>query len=139
MIRPVQFVFNIKLFFTKDDLTLYEFFISKNVSVNTIVKIKVRSSMNSLFSVELYCINNILISDFSSYKPCIIHVFARYLFFFFLASVIIVFMSCLHPNFFLRKSIHISYLVSPICLNLVSLCIEYDLEICYYSWKIEIK
>ena len=75
------FVFNRKLTFTKDDLTLTEFFISKNVSVNTIMEIKVGSSMNSLFSVELSCINDILINDFSSYKPCIIHVVVRYLFF----------------------------------------------------------
>ena len=58
------FVFNRKLTFAKDDLTLNEFFISKNVSVNTIVEIKVGSSMNSLCSVELSCINDILISDF---------------------------------------------------------------------------
>ena len=56
------FVFNIKLTFVKDDLTLNEFLISKNVSVNTIMEIKVGSSMNSLCSVELSCIN-ILISD----------------------------------------------------------------------------
>ena len=76
------FVFNRKLTFAKDDLTLNDFFISKNVSVNTIVEIKVGSSLNSLFSVELSCINDILISDFSSHKPCIIHV-VRYLFLFF--------------------------------------------------------
>ena len=57
------FIFDRKLTFAKDDLTLNEFLISKNVSVNTIVEIKVGSSMNSLFSVELSCINNILISD----------------------------------------------------------------------------
>ena len=57
------FVFNIKLTFVKDDLTLNEFLISKNVSVNTIMEIKVGSSMNSLFFVELSCINDILISD----------------------------------------------------------------------------
>ena len=57
------FVFNIKLTFVKDDLTLNEFLISKNVSVNTIVEIKVGSSMNSLCSVELPFINDILISD----------------------------------------------------------------------------
>ena len=57
------FVFNRKLTFAKDDLTLNEFFISKNVSVNTIVEIKVGSSMNSLCSVELSCINDNLISD----------------------------------------------------------------------------
>ena len=57
------FVFNIKLTFVKDDLTLNEFLISKNVSVNTIMEIKVGSSMNSLCSVELCCINDILISD----------------------------------------------------------------------------
>ena len=34
-----------------------------SASVNSIVEIKVRSSMNSLCSVELSCINNILISD----------------------------------------------------------------------------
>ena len=56
------FVFNRKLTFAKDDLTLNEFLISKNVSVNTIVEIKVGSSMNSLCSAELSCIN-ILISD----------------------------------------------------------------------------
>ena len=61
------FVFNRKLTFAKDDLTLNEFFISKNVSVNTIVEIKVGSSLNSLCSVELSCINDILISDFSSH------------------------------------------------------------------------
>ena len=77
------FVFNRKLTFAKDDLTLNEFFISKNVSVNTIVEIKVGSSMNSLCSVELSCINDILISDFSLYKPCKIHVIVRYLFFLF--------------------------------------------------------
>ena len=75
------FVFNRKLTFPKDDLTLNEFLISKNVSVTTIMEIKVGSSMNSLCSVELSCINGILISDFSSYKPCIIHVVVRYLFF----------------------------------------------------------
>ena len=57
------FVFNRKLTFAKDDLTLNEFFISKNVSVNTIVEIKVGSSMNSLCFVELSCINDILISN----------------------------------------------------------------------------
>ena len=57
------FVFNRKLTFAKDDLTLNEFFISKNVSVNTIVEIKVGSSMNSLCSVELSCISDILTSD----------------------------------------------------------------------------
>ena len=57
------FVFNRKLTFAKDDLTLNEFLISKNVSVNTIVEIKVGSSMNSLCSVELSCINDVLISD----------------------------------------------------------------------------
>ena len=57
------FVFNRKLTFAKDDLTLNKFLISKNVSVNTIVEIKVGSSMNSLCSVELSCINDILISD----------------------------------------------------------------------------
>ena len=56
------FMFNRKLTFTKDNLTLNEFLISKNVSVSTIVEIKVGSSMNSLSSVELSCIN-ILISD----------------------------------------------------------------------------
>ena len=77
------FAFNRKLAFAKDDLTLNEFFISNNVSVNTIVKIKVGSSMSSLCFVELSCINDILISDFSSYKPCIIPVVVRYLFFLF--------------------------------------------------------
>ena len=62
------FAFNRKLTFAKDDLTLNKFFISNNVSVNTIVEIKVGSSLNSLCSAELSCIN-ILISDFSSYKP----------------------------------------------------------------------
>ena len=57
------FVFNRKLTFTKDGLTLNEFLISKNVSFNTIVEIKVWSSMKSLCSVELSCINDILISD----------------------------------------------------------------------------
>ena len=56
------FVFNRKLTFTKDDLTLNEFLISKDVSVNTIVEIKVGSGVNSLCSVELSCINDILIS-----------------------------------------------------------------------------
>ena len=122
------FVFNGELTFAKNYLTLNEFFISKNVSVNTIVEIKVGSSMNSLCSVELSCINDILISDFSSYKPCIIHVIMRYLF-----SVIIVFISCLCLDCFLRKIIHTRCLVSQVCLNLAHLCIEYDLEICYYS------
>ena len=57
------FVFNRKLTFTKDDLTLNEFLISKNVSVNAIVEIKVGSNMNSLSSVELFCIIDMLISD----------------------------------------------------------------------------
>ena len=57
------FVFNRKLTFAKDDLTLNEFLISKNVSVNTIVEIKVGSNMNSLSSVELSCIIDMLISD----------------------------------------------------------------------------
>ena len=51
------FVLNRNLTFASDD-----FLISKNVSVNTIMEIKVGSSMNSLCSVELSCIN-ILISD----------------------------------------------------------------------------
>ena len=38
------FVFNRKLTFAKDDLTLNEFLISKNVSVNTIMEIKVASN-----------------------------------------------------------------------------------------------
>ena len=78
------FVFNRKLTFAKDDLTLNEFLISKNVSVNTIMEIKVGSSMNSLCSAELSRINDILISDFSSYKPCIIHVVASFFFSFWL-------------------------------------------------------
>ena len=78
---PSVFVFNRKLTFVKDDLTLNEFLISKNVSVNTIIEIKVGSSINSLCSVELSCINDILISDFSSFKPCIICVVVRYLLF----------------------------------------------------------
>ena len=78
---PSVFVFNRKLTFVKDDLTLNEFLISKNVSVNTIIEIKVGSSINSLCSVELSCINDILISDFSSFKPCIIYVVVRYLLF----------------------------------------------------------
>ena len=45
--------FHRKLTFTKDDLTLNKFLISNNVSVNTIVEIKVGSSMSSLCSVEL--------------------------------------------------------------------------------------
>ena len=57
------FVFNGKLTFANYDLTLSEFFISKSVSVNTIVEIKVGSSMNSLCFVELSCINDILISN----------------------------------------------------------------------------
>ena len=57
------FIFNRKLTLAKDDLTLNEFLISKNVSFNTIVENKVGSSMNSLCSVELSCINDILISD----------------------------------------------------------------------------
>ena len=42
------FIFNRKLTLAKVDLTLNEFLISKNVSFNTIVEIKVGSSMNSL-------------------------------------------------------------------------------------------
>ena len=57
------FIFNRKLTFTKDDLPLNEFFIPKNVSVNNIMEIKVGSSINSLCSAELSCINAILISD----------------------------------------------------------------------------
>ena len=57
------FIFDRKLTFAKDNLTLNEFLISENVLVDTIMEIKVGSSMNSLFSVELSCINNILISD----------------------------------------------------------------------------
>ena len=57
------FVFNRNLTFAKDDLTLNEFLISKNVSINTILKIKVGSSMNSLCSKELSCINDTLIID----------------------------------------------------------------------------
>ena len=57
------YVLNRKLTFAKDDLTFNEFLISKNVSVNTIVEIKVGNSMNSVCSVELSCINDILISD----------------------------------------------------------------------------
>ena len=64
------FVFNRKLTFVKDDLTLNEFLISKNVSVNTIVEIKVGSSMNSLCFVELSCINDILISDQCIPRTC---------------------------------------------------------------------
>ena len=74
------FFFNRKLTFGKDDVTLNEFFILKNVSVNT-MEIKVGSSLNSLCSVELSYINDILINDFSSYEPCIMHVVVSYLFF----------------------------------------------------------
>ena len=66
------FVFNRKLTFAKDDLTLNEFLILKNVSINTIVEIKVGSSMNSLCSVELSCIN-ILISDQCIPGTCIFY------------------------------------------------------------------
>ena len=47
----------------KDDIAFSEFLTSKNVSVNTNMEIKVGGSMNSLCSVELFCINDILISD----------------------------------------------------------------------------
>ena len=57
------FVFNKNLTFAKDELTLNVFLISKNVSINTILKIKVGSSMNSLCSKELSCINDTLITD----------------------------------------------------------------------------
>ena len=57
------FIFNRKLTFALDDLTLNEFLVSKNVSVNNIVEIKVRSSMNNLYSVELSYITDILIGD----------------------------------------------------------------------------
>ena len=57
------FIFNRKLTFAKDDLAFSEFLTSKNVSVNTNMEIKVGGSMNSLCSVELFCINDILISD----------------------------------------------------------------------------
>ena len=67
------FVFNRKLTFAKDDLTLNEFLISKNVSFNTIVENKVGSSMNSLCSVELSCINDILISDQCIPGTCIFY------------------------------------------------------------------
>ena len=126
------FIFNRKLTFAKVDLTLNEFFISKNVSVNTIVEVKVGSSLNSFCSVELSCINYILISDFSSYKPCVAHA-VNYLFFFFLTSVIIVLISCLRLDCFLRKTIYTSCLATPICLNSALLWIECDLEIYYYS------
>ena len=56
------FIFDRKLTLAKDHLTLNEFLISKNVSFNTAVEIKGGSSMNSLCSVELSCINDILIS-----------------------------------------------------------------------------
>ena len=69
------FIFNRKLTFNKDDLTLSEFLVSKNVSVNTTVEIKVGSSMNSLCPVELSCINDILISDQSIPGTC----FLKYL------------------------------------------------------------
>ena len=67
------FVFNRKLTFAKDDLTLNEFLISKNVSVNTIVKIKFGGSMNSLYSVELSCISYILISDHCIPGTCVFY------------------------------------------------------------------
>ena len=67
------FVFNRKLTFAKDDLTLNEFLISKNVSVNTIEEIKVGNSMNSLCSVEQSCINDILISDQSTPGTCVFY------------------------------------------------------------------
>ena len=66
------FVFNRKLTFAKDDLTLNEFLISKNVSVNTTEEIKVGSSMKSLCSVEQSCIN-ILISDQSIPGTCVFY------------------------------------------------------------------
>ena len=69
----IVFVFNRKLTFAKDDLTLNEFLISKNVSVNTIVEIKVGSSMNSLCSVEVSCINDILISDQCIRGTCVFY------------------------------------------------------------------
>ena len=61
------FVFNRKLTFAKDDLTMNEFLISKNVSVNTIMEIK------GLFSVELSCINDILVSDQCIPGICLFH------------------------------------------------------------------
>ena len=57
------FMLNRKLTSAKHNLISNEFLISKKVSVSTIVEIKVGSSMNSLSSVELSCINDILISD----------------------------------------------------------------------------
>ena len=67
------FVFKRKLTFGKDDLTLNKFLISKKVSVNAIVEIKVGSSMNSLCSVERSFINDILISDQCIPGTCIFY------------------------------------------------------------------
>ena len=67
------FVFNRKLTFAKDDLTLNKFLTSKNVSVNTIVEIEVGSSMNSLCYVELSRINYILISDQCILGTCVFY------------------------------------------------------------------
>ena len=67
------FVFNRKLTFAKDNLILNEFLISKNVSVNTIMEIKVGSSMNSLCSVKLSCIKDILISDQCITGTCVFY------------------------------------------------------------------
>ena len=70
---PSVFVFNWKLTFAKDDLTLNEYLISKNVSLNTVVEIKVVSSMNSLCSVELSCINDISISHHCIPGTCVFY------------------------------------------------------------------
>ena len=75
------FVFNRKLTFAKDDLTLNEFLISKNVSFNSIVEIKVESNMYSLCSVELSCINDTLISDQCIPGNCVFTIVGKNFFF----------------------------------------------------------
>ena len=83
------FVFNRKLTFAKHDLILNDFLISKNVSVNTIMEIKVGSSMNSLCSVELCCINDILISDQCIPGTCVFYNSWRKKFYFSICDQII--------------------------------------------------
>ena len=69
------FVYKRQITFAKDDLTLKEFLILKNVTVDTIVEVKAGNGMNSLRSIELSSIDDIHIGELGSlYKPCFLHV-----------------------------------------------------------------
>ena len=72
-----KFVYQRKITFANNNLSLKDFIASKYDNIDRIIEIKVGSKNNDLISTDLSSINDITIADFADYKPCIIHVIVK--------------------------------------------------------------